>query len=244
MSVESFKEPRASDDVFDKNKERKFGELPSWINDIEGSIDHPCLGKHQIRFDNLKPKAEVKDNQKLQIEWNVSQKSLKLIGHVNNKKINQDIEAPVIDYRDIWQELLINEDWWEDWDEENQTLAIEFENTVEQERQSMQGDYIFEQPELKQFGRFEKLAVNQISLKPLTSDDAQLWAEWRLKNNFNDYATNHNFVTWQQRALKPFKDLVIDLPERENLAQKYWQSNKASPTPTSWHLIAAEDWNL
>ena len=244
LSVEGFKESRASDDVFDKNKERVFEKLPSWVRSAEGSINHPSLGAQLIRFDSLKSKAEVSADQKLQIEWNVTQNSLKITGHVNNKIINQDIEAPAIDYKDIWQELLINEDWWEDWDEENQTLAIEFENTVEQERQSMQGDFIFEQPQLKQFGRFDKLIVNQISLRPLTSGDAQLWAEWRFENNFNDYATNHNFVTWQRRALKPFAEFAIDLPEREDLARKYWQNNKANPTQTSWHLIASEDWNL
>lgn len=242
LSVESFNEPRAINDVH--NNERDFDDLPSWVRDTQGSINHPCLGKQLIRFDTLKAKAEVKDNQKLQIEWNVSQNDLKLTGYVNDKKINQNIEAPTINYKRIWKELLINEDWWEDWDEENQTLAIEFENTVEQERQSMLGDFIFEQPQLEQFGCFEKLEVNQISLQPLTSNDAQLWAEWRFENSFNDYATDENFAIWQQDALKPFSGFEIDLPEREYLALKYWQNNKTNPTLTSWHLIAAEDWNL
>jgi hypothetical protein len=243
LSVDIFNEPRAINEVH-KPSEREFEKLPSWVTQTVGSTDYPCLGKQVMRFDDLKPKAEINSDEKLQIEWNTSKGTLRLKGNIAGKSIDRDIEAPSTNFENIWQELLEGEDWWEDWNEENQTLAIEFENTVEQERQSMLGDFIFEQPYLEKFGNFEKLAVNKISFTPLSSLDAQQWAEWRLENSFNDYVTKTNFVTWQELALEPFSEFKIDLPSRQILAQNTWQDSKLNPTTTSWHLIATEDWNI
>jgi len=244
LLVEAFNEPNAINEVHSKTNEREFEVLPSWLIKTKGQTGCPCLGKHVLRFDSLQPKAETKADEKLQVEWNISQNTLKLKGHMNGKKINKDIEAPTIDFQNIWQQLLKDEGWWDNWNEDNQKLALEFEDTVPQERQSMKGDFYFEHPRLEQFGRFEKLAVNKISLTPLTSRDAQLWAEWRLENSINDYATKSNFVNWQRTALEPFPDFEVDLPNRQYLAQEFWQENKLNPTTTTWHLIAAEDWNL
>lgn len=244
LSIEAFNEPNAISEVHSKTNEREFEELPAWVTQAEGNTDYPCLGKQVVRFDDLKPKAEKKPDKKFQLEWNISQNILQIKGDIESKAIDKNIQEPAIDFRDIWRELLINEDSWEDWDDKNQVLAVEFKNTKDPERQSMFGDFIFEKPHLEQFGRFEKLEVNRISLTPLSMEDAQLWAEWRLKDNFNDYATKSNFSHWRNNALKPFSDFSITLPDRHVLAGKSWVENRANPTPTSWHLVAAEDWYL
>ena len=60
----------------------------------------------------------------------------------------------------------------------------------------------------------------------------------------SDYATAERFASWQSNAVVSFEEWTIRLPERQQLAVQVWSQREEVPSPTAWHLMAAEDWRL
>ena len=61
---------------------------------------------------------------------------------------------------------------------------------------------------------------------------------------YRDYATTERFATWSAEAVAPFSEFRVSTPTRQALADAAWQARADRPTPSAWHLVAAEDWSL
>ena len=82
-----------------------------------------------------------------------------------------------------------------------------------------------------------------MALRPASHEDARLWAQWRLVERINSYASSPQFAAWSEDAYAPFHNFDLSMPKRKDLAEHTWQQRETSRA-TTWHLVAAEDWGL
>ena len=88
-------------------------------------------------------------------------------------------------------------------------------------------------------GEFDPLTLS-LPICAATPDDAFRWAEWRLVNGIEDYATTARYAEWAQKAAAPFEHYEVRLPTRSELARDH----AAKGDFPNWNLVAAEDWGL
>ena len=115
---------------------------------------------------------------------------------------------------------------------------MSFDATSDAERQTMTRSVEIV-PRIPDYGVFDRLTL-ELPINAATQDDAQGWAEWRLVNGIDDYATEARYDEWSRKAAAPFGHYDVNLPKRAELARDYPLKGDAP----NWHLVAAEDWRL
>ena len=247
ISVDAFKEPNAKDEIFDKAKLedriKNMKPLPRWIKDNPGLEVIPHAGGKRIRIDSIENKAEeLLSKLSITLEWNISKGSIRL---KNEKQILNQFDSPKLSQNDVWEILLAKNNWLDDWDSLDNNLAISFEEADEDERKHMVADFEFNSPTISEYGEFKDVIVRGIELRAATKNDAVLWADWRLSESINNFATSKNYQAWVSEALVPFKKFEITLPARDAYAQDLWDKSINTTNKTkAWNMIAATDWAL
>ena len=267
LHIAPYHEASAFDEVFGKKKQEtkerndSFEDVPAWLKHAESTADMPiALGNELIRIDNIDNKIEKVDaNTNLVVKWFPEKSELHVEGNINGTSVNSTPNSPQVDFGSLWQELLKKENLWDQWQEAEKCLLVTFEETDESERASMLRQLRFSRPDLHKFGKFESTSQN-IEIFPQSLEDAQLWARWKLLEKINAYATKAIFTKWQEEARLPFNEYAnqLTLPQRETLAQHYWNNRNVSQaqqkqthnqqnlknTSSLWHLVAVEDWGI
>lgn len=247
LDFASFDEPDAYQEVSKKN-EKKFKErqdridfLPKWIRQPHFNAVKPFLNQNQsIWLEKIQVKGEkVPSKLQLILEWNVSKQSIRLLK--NNQVVHQ-FAYQDYDQNQIWQILLEQNDWQDDWNGSKNSMAISFAKTDEKSRQTMKIDLEFKQPDIDDLGEFDDFIAENVAIHAIDKDNAMEWARWRLGHNINDFADKQTYQRWIKDAKSPFAEYALKLPQRKNLANLFWQEEKHSLK--SWYLIAASDWQI
>jgi len=246
IDIEVFKEPNAKDEIFDKSKlekrQKQMEKLPSWVKKCIGLELIPHASEERKRIDSIENKSEkVPAKLSLTLEWNVSKNNIRLLDDKNRKNILNQFEGPGLDHNDVWEILLDNEGWLDDWDSSTSNLAISFDDVDEKARKLMISDFEFKTPVISEYGVFKDLVVQSVALRAATNRDAQRWANWRLGDSINTFASLAKYQSWVEFAKKPFYEYDIDLPSRDKSAQAVMGKRYAKET---WYLLAASDWSL
>lgn len=247
LDFASFDEPDAYQEVSKKN-EKKFKErqdrmdfLPKSIRQPHFNAVKPFLNPNQsIWLENIQAKGEkVSSNLQLVLEWNASKQNVRLL---KNNKIVHQFAYQHYDQNQIWQILLEQNGWQDDWSGSKNSMAISFAETDEASRQTMKIDLEFKQPDIDDLGEFDDFIAENVAIHAMDKDNAIKWAWWRLEHNINDFADEQTYQKWVEHAQSPFVEYTFRLPERNELANLFWQDEKYSPK--SWHLISASDWQI
>lgn len=83
--------------------------------------------------------------------------------------------APELVELDEWDRLLA--DWEPQWDEQMGRLAIAYDGKIEQGgRESFLRSRNYKHKQIRNFGSFDKIAVQDVPVGPATKDDARTWA--------------------------------------------------------------------
>lgn len=245
LDFASFDEPDAHQEV--KNKEglekrkQNIKPMPDWIRNPNFNAVKPFLNQNQsIWLENIQPKGE-KVSRKLQLvlEWNVSKQNVRLL---KNNKIVHQFAYQNYDQNQIWQILLEQNGWQDDWNGSKNSMAISFAETDEASRQKMNKDFYFIKPDIDKLGKFDEFIAKNVAIHAIDKDNAMEWARWRLGHNINDFADKQTYQRWIKDAKSPFAEYALKLPQRKNLANLFWQEEKHSLK--SWYLIAASDWQI
>ncbi len=256
LQVEAWHEPPAHDEVWGRNKDdveqrqKRFSSVPDWVLPKKVSprpVLLPGKGGSVSRVEHLEPEGEVVDvdvDVSLRVVWEVSRGSLRLRGTLNGFSVDRVIDAPVFSTEQVWRQLLEAERLWPKWDQTNQALLLGFEETTDEEREPMLRDIQFDRPRVKGCDVFEPMTVKDIALRARSAKDAQHWAQWRLQQRIQNYATSTRFSNWEKEAVAPFDEFKLSTSGRHELAQVAWQRGKDRPSPAVWYLVAAEDWSL
>ena len=130
------------------------------------------------------------------------------------------------------------------WDGAVDALRVGFDETIAGERESLVRGVYFKRPDIESLGSFDATTVEGIALRARSAQDATRWAEWRLRERIQDYAVTDHFGAWTADAVKPFAEFDPPTPTRYELAESAWRDRTDRPTPSTWHLVAAEDWSL
>lgn len=244
-------EPNALDEVRGSKKaaakDRSFATTPKWLRQSLGRPMAPCAaGRPLIRIDHLEERGErLADKAALRVAWDVTAGALALEGNLAGGKVDAALVAPDRSPAWVWQHLLEQEALWPRWDSGRQALRLKFHETEDTERAPMLRDVRFLQPVLPELGSFDPLVVGRVPLLADTAADAQAWAEWRLANNVQTYATSALFTEWCAQARRPFEEeFNPTLATRAAMAHAAWRDRGERPAPSVWHLIAAEDWGM
>ena len=191
------------------------------------------------RLDELAQKAEaIEPDASLRLKWNIREGELRLVGKLGERDVDAPLDAPERSLRELWRNLLEGADLWNDWDDARKELLVFFDDTSDAERQTMTRSVKIV-PRIPGFGAFDALTL-ELPINAATPDDAQRWAEWRLVNAIDDYATEAHYDEWSRKAAAPFGHYDVQLPKRAELARDYPLKGEAP----NWHLVAAEDWRL
>lgn len=249
LRVEPWQESTAYDEVWgnerDKARERRFEKLPRWVRDAVGVITTPLAGGAPLRIDQLEAGGEVADAQTtIRATWDVKGARLRIDGDLGGARVNAVVAAPEIDADAVWRQLMQAEGLWSQWDNSVTALRVGFDETIAGERESLVRGVFFKRPDIESLGIFDATTVEGIALRARSAQDATRWAEWRLRQRVRDYATTEIFSTWTTEAVKPFAEFDPPTPSRQELAEVAWRDRTDRPTPSAWHLVAAEDWSL
>ena len=254
LRVEPYKESSAFDEVYgDKKRETKdrnsnFENTKRWLRDACSKVDMPAaIGNELIRLDHIDTKVEpIDSNAQLTLEWIPKANYLEINGSIHGSSVRATPKAPETLFNKVWWELLENECLIRQWEELRECLLVSFDSTKGTERSLMERQLEFAKPRLYQFGNFEP-TCQTVAIFPQSQEDAQKWAEWKLQNQINTYATELVFPTWREEALRPFDEYSdnIELPTRDELAFDIWEKrDDTQNVSTVWHLMAAKDWGV
>ena len=244
LLVEPFEEPRARQDV--RSKEHPTHEkIPAWLNQALRKTITPLGNKEALRIEllekNLQPQ---KTKATLVATWDVDHSGLQLHGNLDGTPIDTPSSAPPLTAQAVWQGLLQSAGLVDDWDDQALALKRSFDTSSDAERNSLRADLRVPAPQLAKLGRFDDLRIARVALTPRSHDDAQRWAQWRLLEHVNHYASSERFKTWTTQAYESFLSFELSAPRRKDLAEQTWQQRENSRATTLWHLVAAEDWGL
>ncbi|MCW7554499.1 hypothetical protein NX722_18095 [Endozoicomonas gorgoniicola] len=231
-----------------KNRNENFEDTSRWLRDACSVVNMPAaIGNELIRLDKIDTKVECIDsNAQLTLEWIPKANYLEISGSIDGSSVNATPQAPDVSFNTVWQELLENERLWGQWEKPKERLLLSFDSTKGAERSLMQRQLEFAKPRLYQFGNFGP-TCRTVAIFPKSQEDAQQWAEWKLQNQINTYATESVFPTWREEALRPFDEYsdTIELPTRDELAFDIWEKrDDTQNVSTVWHLMAAKDWGV
>jgi hypothetical protein len=249
LRVEPWQESTAYDEVWGKERdtarERRFEKLPRWVRDAVGVITTPLVGGAPLRIDQLEDEGELANAETtLRATWDVTVARLRIDGTLGGKRVNAVVDAPEIDADAVWAQLMRAEGLWSQWDDSVAALRVGFDETIAGERESLVRRVSFKRPDIESLGTFDATTVEGIALRARSAQDATRWAEWRLRGRVRDYATTEHFGTWTADAVNPFAEFDPPTPTRQELAETAWRDRTDRPAPSTWHLVAAEDWRL
>ena len=241
VEVKRFIEPSAYDEVHGKHKDREPpGSLvPPWLRQACKRTFATAASSVATRMDELAQKAEaIQTEASLRLKWNIGRGQLRLVGKLGEHDVDAELDAPQRSPEELWRDLLEGAGLWNDWDDRRKELLVSFDDASDAERQTMtRSEKVM--PWLPGFGAFDLLTLD-LRINAATPEDAQRWAEWRLVNAIDDYATEAHYDEWSRKAAAPFEHYDVDLPKRAELACDYPLKGDAP----NWHLVAAEDWRL
>jgi hypothetical protein len=254
LRVEPWKEPHAGEeapkkhtDALEKRRAR-MKRLPPWVVPAPGKplgVLQPEVGGAPLRIDQVEAEGEEVDLETtLRATWDVSGARLRVNGILGEANVDTAIDAPAIGAAAVWPQLLHAEGLLSRWDASEEALRIGFDEATPGERESMVRAVVFKRPNIPSFGAFDPATVEGVALRARTPQDAARWAEWRLRMRVRDYATTERFSTWTTEAVAPFPEFQPATPTRRALAHAEWPGPTDRPTPSAWHLVAAEDWRL
>jgi hypothetical protein len=249
LQVKPWTEPTAYDEVRGKDRrtdeKRKFEKLPRWLKAIIGKVAIPVVASTAMRIDHLEAEGEVVDARaSLRAVWNVSEARLRIEGSLDGSDLNSAVDAPDANAGDIWRQLLESEGLWPQWDPEALALRVGFDDIGSSERETLLRTVKFGKPEISGYRLFDATSIERIPICARSPEDAQRWGAWRLDTRITSYATAERFSNWTDEALAPLAEFQLAAPSRQELASAAWQARGGRPTNKTWHLVAAEDWEL
>lgn len=241
VEVKPFVEPSAYDEVLGKHKDREppGSDVPPWLGQACKQTFKTAASSVATRLDELAQKAEdIEPNASLRVKWNIREGELRLVGKLGERDVDAELEAPERSPEELWRDLLEGAGLWNHWDDGRKALLVSFDDTLVAERLTMTKSVQIE-PDIPDYGVFDRLTL-ELPINAATPHDAQRWAEWRLVNGIDDYATEAHYDEWSRKAAAPFGHYDVNLPKRAELARDYPLKGDAP----NWHLVAAEDWRL
>lgn len=241
VEVKPFVEPSAYDEVLGKDKDREppGSAVPPWLGQACKRTFKTAASSVATRLDELAQKAEaIEPDASLRLKWNIGKGELRLVGKLGERDVDAELVAPERSPEELWRELLEGAGLWDHWDDGRKALLVSFDDTLEAERLTMTRSVKIV-PRIPDYGVFDRLTL-ELPINAATPDDAQEWAEWRLVNGIDDYATEARYDEWSRKAAVPFGHYDLDLPKRAELARKH----PGTGDVPNWHLVAAEDWRL
>jgi hypothetical protein len=249
LHVKPWTEPTAYDEIRGKDRhteeKRKFEKLPRWLKAIVGNVTIPIAAGTALRIDQLEAEGEiVAVGVTLRAVWDVSGARLRIEGSLDGSSVNSVVEAPDVDASDTWRQLLKSAGLWSQWDSEALALRVGFDDTDTGERQTLLRAVKFGKPEISGYQHFDATTIEGVPIRARSTDDARRWAAWRLDIRINNYATAERLRSWTDEALAPFAEFALVAPSRQALANAVWRARGDRPTNKTWHLVAAEDWEL
>ena len=162
------------------------------------------------RLYELAQKAEaIEPNALLRVKWNIREGQLRLVGKLGERDVDAELEAPARSPEELWRSLLEGAGLWNHWDDGRKALLVSFDDTLEAERLTMTMSVQIE-PDIPDYGVFDPLTL-ELPINAATPDDAQGWAEWRLVNGIDDYATKAHYDEWSRKAAAPFEHYDVEL---------------------------------
>ena len=241
VEVKPFVEPSAFDEVRGKHKDREppGSAVPPWLGQACKRTFKTAASSVATRLDELAQKAEaIESGASLRLQWSIREGELRLVGKLGERDVDAELEAPERSPEELWRDLLEGAGLWNHWDDGRKALLVFLDDTSEAERQTMTRSVKIV-PRIPDFGAFDPLPL-ELPINAATPDDAQRWAEWRLVNGLDDYATEAHYDEWSRKAVAPFVHYDVQMPKRAELARDYPLNGDAP----NWHLLAAEDWRL
>ena len=235
----AFQESRKKDEL--QERKERIKPISKWIQEIDFQSAKPFLNQKQsVWIEKLEKKGEqVSNDLQLVVEWNVSKQNIRLL---KGKDVVTQRPYRECEWQDIWQQLLEQNDRQDDWDYAKSSMAIPFEETEDVNRQTMRLNLEFQKPKVDDLGEFDDFTAKDIQIHAGSRQDAVDWADWRLVHSIRNFADRQTYQKWVQQAQAPFAEYDCNLPERDELAKRFWQNEQGSPT--AWYLISASDWQI
>ena len=109
------------------------------------------------------------------------------------------------------------------------------------QRRAMRSDLEVPSFWLDAIGQFEPSRLTDVELVPLTDEDAQRWAEWRLWNQLDDYVTRARLDQLADEAIQPFRGYRVVIPSPEHWLD---EAQKNPGDPKSRFIFAPADLGL
>jgi len=234
---------RASSTVHDSRREMaEFQTIPDELADKREVEVELLYNAETIRIDDLSAKGiKIGNDISLKIDWNVNGGVVELKKR-NGEMLRNDFSAPKeLDADTIWLALLEGKENHK-WDEDTNSLVVHFDEIDDKAKNDMKQNIEFPRPDIANIGFFDRCIVKDVRLTAY-AEEADAWAQWRLENSINEYATKEKFDMWVKKAHGPFKNFDIAIPTREGVAKKLWQDPQISSNK-KWYTMAAVDWNL
>ncbi len=247
VNIKPFDDSAPESEVFSSDKDnlakrtRNICQTPDWSNEFIGVQTLPLEGGGPLIVVDVERKGFRLPDDRLTLEWDLTQKTLVLL---SQKMRSIQITAPVLSVQEAWNQLLTTSGIDSYWDSQRNSLGVLFKDMPDNKKSGMKITMELKKPQLPEYGQFERLNCANTKVHAINQADATSWAEWRFINLVDGFADRQKFSHWLDKAVAPFSEFCIALPDRTALAKDVWPVCEEKNRTNAWRIIAAEDWNI
>ena len=145
------------------------------------------------------------------------------------------LPAPDVQYMDLFLALLHLENL--SWNKEIEAVECQYGDLSDEEKRSFKRDFVINEPQLNGLGIFNQTVINGVSITPITQNDAELWADFLVKDAIRDYITENGyeeivgevrekFPLWENLRIRSIEEFIQEEQEamiRDRIfSSRYW----------------------
>ncbi|KKN11156.1 hypothetical protein LCGC14_1029360 [marine sediment metagenome] len=213
--------------------------VPEWLKHVE-SFKNIILfneDKKDIRIQKIEEKIEPISIEELETQIKISDKLtlLKLSGIFNDER-----EIPFFpNIRTIWEQIL--KDKYQMWDWSDESMRLRYNDVSSEEKKKFTKTFNFSDPIIEKYGKFESIDIS-LKIKPESDEEATLWANWLLENQFQEFMFPLIFKRYKNQISSKFHGFNIALKSVKEISEAIMSKMFMKEIPNDfWFIIAPLD---
>ena len=211
----------SSEAAYQRGDNSQTGYLSNEMDDLEGRIVTPVLGKNAAPFRieefNARYEKVVRTDVRVRLRLRLARDEVRLdlaadggsrqagSGSIKSEKTWGDVVEELLDggrgYRNS-----------ESWDDAKRRLGVRFDDTNNEERISMKRTLVFERPEI--YGcQFDRDIRIRVDIHPEDDDEAQKWARWLVGQRVGERVGSDGYKKIKGEVAGLFPEFDLDLKD-------------------------------
>lgn len=238
----------------EQEREKDIFYIPETLKEIQGREitilegEKPYVGP--ITFEKIEEKAKYRTIEQQAIITLVYERWREPILTLQVGQQTHLLPAPKVPYRELFRSLLHQEAL--SWNDEIEAVECQYDELIDEEKRNFKRDFMVKMPQFNELGVFEPTVLRGVAIAPKTKNDAELWADFLVREAVRDYTTENeyarivdkvreNFHRWENLRIQSIEELIQEEKRTLNrdgvFSSRYWFLQ----TPQDLQIVLKEE---